>query len=315
MRRFILEVGPLAAVVSQPNRFSQFMALLSLIAICLAGVSTPAFAQFLGPGVFSGTPKPRSSDATNGAESTYSGYILFTNISRSIVEQVLPPGMQLATNSAASTLHPVIFMFGHQRNTKWLIGGISYPVFDQYEEMILIVPFVQQAGQTNWHNYVVRMYLNDLTWFAIGVGNSVYAYAKEFGTFDELGLGVTVFSDLLYTSTPFFVAGMQVGAWQTSAEAESALPNYKAIQAIFEMPVLGYDDSIFGPRLVCSYFEFHYDTAMVAPLQSQHRFLQSFRGNMAPWVGLGLLSSVPDGAIAIAGLDWRLQNPPAACQF
>jgi hypothetical protein len=55
---------------------------------------------------------------------------------------------------------------------------------------------------------------------------------------------------------------------------------------------------------------------MVAALQSEHRFLHSFRANMGAWVALGSLTSVPDGAIAIEGLDWRINHPPAPpCRF
>jgi hypothetical protein len=286
---------------------------LTLIAVCMAGCAPitprmpPSTLPFMGPQVFNGTYLPRSSNAKTGGEATYSGYIVFTNLSRSLVDAVLPPDLQLATNSVNLDLHPVIFLFGHQRNTKWLIAGTPIPIGNDYKEMMVVIPFVQKQGGVNWHNYVLRMYLDD--WAAISLGNLYFAYAKEWGTADEFGIAFTEF----HYVTPYFSASMQEGTWQTSAQAELALPNYKAIQAIFEMPMVGWDSWL---GLKCSYFEFHYGNAMVAALQSEHQFLRSFRANMGAWVALGSLSSVPDGAIAIEGLDWRINHPPApTCRF
>lgn len=283
----------------------QILAQLSLIAVCVAGCPT---APFLGSNDFPGSSYiRRPSNAATGGEATYSGYIIFTNISRTLVAAALPPNLLLAPNSAAPDLHPVIFLFGHQRNTKWIVAGTRIPIGDDYTEMMVLIPFVQKDAGGNMHTYAARMYLDDLE--AILLGNLHFFYAKKWGTVDELGLAFTQF----HNETPYFEAGIQVGEWHTSEQAESELPNYVAIREIFEMPIVG-SSGLLG--LKCSYFEFHYENAMVAAVQSQHRFLQPFRESMAAWVGLGALSSVRDGAVAIQGLTWRIAAPPTPpCQF
>jgi hypothetical protein len=77
------------------------------------------------------------------------------------------------------------------------------------------------------------------------------------------------------------------------------------------MPIVGRGP--FG-NMICSYFELNYQDALVAPADSHHAFLQPFKPGMESWVALGDLSSVPEGAIAIRDLNWRIkQPPPPAC--
>ena len=69
------------------------------------------------------------------------------------------------------------------------------------------------------------------------------------------------------------------------------------------MPLVG-ADVVLGTivRTVCSYWEWDYTNAEVAPASSQHQFLQPPREGTASWVQLGQLSSEPDGTFAIRGL-------------
>src|SRR3712207_2420109 len=81
-----------------------------------AALSTP---EFLGPQQFLGTYVPRSHDVTHGGEATYDGTIVFTNVDRAIARAVLPAGLDLATPVSPTTqLHPIVFLYGHQRNTR-----------------------------------------------------------------------------------------------------------------------------------------------------------------------------------------------------
>lgn len=265
-------------------------------------------APFIGPRDFSGTYTPRWIDATTGGEATYHGNIVFTNLARSIVQAALPAELKLAGNTLSPGMHPVIYLFGHPMNSRWIIAGTPILPGPNYQELMLLVPFVQSASGTKWHNYVVRMYLDDLT--AIAIGNLFFAYAKEWGIAQESGTEVTESS----AGTPYFHADIQTtGPWTTSAQAETALPNYKAIQTILDMPVVGRTPS---GKLICSYFELSYDNVTVAAVQSRHEFLQPFRPGMGGWVALGTLVSVPNGAIAIRDLNWRIrQPPPPRCHY
>jgi hypothetical protein len=224
------------------------------------------------------------------------------------VEAVIPPELKLAQNSVAPALHPVIFLFGHPVNTSWIIANTPILIGPNYQELMLLVPFVQEKTGTLWHNYVVRMYLDDPN--AIWIGNVFFAYAKEPGTSQETGTEVSEFAG----SVQMFHANIQPsGPSQSSAQAETTIPNYQAIQTILSMPIVGRRAS---GELVCSYFELTYTSAMVTPVQSSHEFLQPFVSGMSGWTGLGTLSSVANGAVAVQDLNWRIRQPPAPpCRF
>lgn len=257
---------------------------------------------FLGPNDFDGSFEPQRADAKTGGQSTYHGKVVFTNIDQKIVANALPQGLRLAEKKISATpdLHPIVYLYGHQTKTKWVIRGKNIPVGQDYQELILLIPFVQLVDHENWHNYVVRMYLNDRA--ARDIGNKFFGYAKHDATFDETATEFTVLVD----SRPTFHARIEtLGPWQTSTDAERTLPHYRDIQTIFEMPALGMKKVKKNPRFVCSYFEWKYDAAEIAPVQSQHWLLLS-----------GPLTSVPDGAIAIRNLEWRIKSPPLPpCEF
>jgi hypothetical protein len=294
-----------------------FGVLLTIVVVFTAGCACvtapqpfpPSTPPFLGPRDFVGTYSPKATAATIGGDATYDGNVVFTNLDRTLVQAILPPELKLAQNSRAPALHPVIYLYGRPTNTSWIVAETSLLVGPNYQELMLLVPFVQESTGTRWHNYVVRMYLDDAN--AIWIGNVFFAYAKMWGTSLESGTHVTEFDDV---STAKFHANIQpTGSWQPSAQAEASLPNYPAIQAILAMPVVGRRSS---GQLVCSYFELDYTNAMVAPVQSTHEFLDPFVSGMSGWVGLGSLSSVTNGAVAVSNLNWRIQQPPPPpCQF
>jgi len=256
---------------------------------------------FLGLKDFSGSYQPRRSDTKTGGQSTYHGKIVFTNIARNIVADVLPQDLRLAANNSETPdLHPVVYLYGHQTNTKWVINGRKIPVGRDYQELILVIPFVQNVKGEKWHNYIVRIYLNDKA--AREIGNKFFGYAKHDATFNETGTQFTVLVDGRPTSHATVAT---LGPWQTSKDAERTLPNYRDIQTIFEMPVLGMKEERKTLRFICSYFEWRYDSVEVAPVRSQHHLLLS-----------GSLTSVPEGAIAIRNLQWRIDHPPPPrCEF
>ena len=105
------------------------------------------------------------------------------------------------------------------------------------------------------------------------------------GTSQESGTEISEFA----AGRPYFHADIQTtGPWAPSAQAQGSIPNYEAIQMILSMPVVGRSPS---GSLVCSYFELNYNNATVAPVQSNHEFLQPFKPGMEGWVALGALSS------------------------
>ena len=68
-------------------------------------------------------------------------------------------------------------------------------------------------------------------------------------------------------------------------------------------------------RTVCSYWEWDYASAEVAPVTSRHQYHQPLAKGMSGWVQLGPLSSDPSGSFAIRGLRWRMATKLATCYF
>jgi hypothetical protein len=229
------------------------------------------------------------------------GQIFFTNLPRQTAASLLKPGLRLAQNlSSFPNVHPVIQLQGRQTDTSWIFDGIAQGVGPEYTELILLVPFVQMSAGSQWHNFVVRMYLDDLG--AIGVGNLHYGYAKEHGSFEDSR--PQDFDALVGGNKAFWCGFQSQGAWRPSAQAENDIANYKEMQAILAMPVIG----LFWTSLsyVCSYFDWDFSNANVAPIGCEHAYYGAF----TPGMPGGTLSSVPNGAIDIEGLGWRVEFPP-----
>lgn len=261
----------------------------------------------LGPADFYGSFTPRAANARDGGQSTYEGALVVTMLERALVAAVLPAGLKLATPKLPATQHPVLHLIGHQRDPHYLVNGVLLPVplGVDYRELILLVPFVVADNGTLWHNFAVRMVLDNLP--AVEIGNLHYAYAKEMASLDLASATATVVQrdELLFEQTL-----SADGAWQSSTNAESGLPRYTDLQQIFAMPIVGYDG-----RLVCSYFEWGYAQAEVAPATSLHRFARPFRAGMEGWVSSGMRSGAADGVVKLRRLQWRLKFPAIECHF
>jgi hypothetical protein len=104
------------------------------------------------------------------------------------------------------------------------------------------------------------------------------------------------------------------GPWVASNNV--TLAGWSDLQEIFKMPLVGANVA-FGNVLqtVCSYWEWDYTNAEVAPAFSQLQFLQPPCVGTNSWVQLGQLSSDPNGTFAVSGLRWRMAGVPPACVF
>jgi hypothetical protein len=111
--------------------------------------------RFPAPADFNGSYDPRANDAQYGGQSTYNGSIAVTLLDRSLVQSALPGDIRLAQRLDGGTTHPLVHLVGHQRNLKYLINGIPIDSFlPDYQEMILLIPFVVRAFGSKWHNFV-----------------------------------------------------------------------------------------------------------------------------------------------------------------
>jgi hypothetical protein len=277
---------------------------------------------FLGPDAFLPGPYIAKSVKTqDGGQATFRGYIVFTNLGRDLVGEIVPQGLELAENHVSRDVHPVMYLFGFQENTRWIVGGETLMEGESYDELMLLVPFVRGCGGRLWHTHAVRMYLNHTV--AINIGNRCFAYAKERGKFDlkdidQAAFRMTAYDD--HKQKKFRAKISLTGRWRPSAEAASAdpaqrIPNYATIQTILAMPIVGRRRST--GELVCSYFDMDYANTRVAPIESVHEFVHPFVPEMSSsWTNLGRLSNVVDGAVAVERLEWHIdEHPLDACRF
>jgi hypothetical protein len=269
--------------------------------------------QFPAPGDFNGYYEPQPAPVTVGGQSTYTGFLVVSMIDRQLVEAMLPAGLALATSNTGLVQHPVIHLVGHQRVLLDLLPqGIQVPSgLTDYQEMILLVPFVEYNG--TWHNFAARMYLDNNA--AVYGGNLGYAYAKVLGDLVENASGPETTTQVNVTGSPYFFSDVvRTGSWLTAAQASATFPRWTDLNEYMAMPILGWDNLGLGGslRVMCSYFEWDFTNATFAAAQSKHRFEDDFRPPyMAPWVALGDLSNAVDGAIAVRDVRWRIIHPPA----
>ena len=176
-----------------------------------------------------------------------------------------------------------------------------------YKEMTLLIPFVQKKGESNWHNYALRMYLDNAQ--AVFLGNTFYGYARKLGNFVEDTNNLVVSA---LAGDVVRINAVAVDDWLNHEDADESLPYYRSMLEILQMPVLGrHRDG----HNICSYFELNPDDALVRKLAAHVEFLSPLVPAMESWAELGRQASAPDGAFEIRALEWRIQYPPAACQF
>ena len=303
-------------------RNSSWLALTSLVLV-LGGCCHPkdvlprSTPGFWGPDDFTGSYDSAAKEPAINTQTTWNGDIVFTNLPRSVVSNVLPADLQLAANVGDMPgQHPVVLMFGVQTNLRWVVPPI--PAGNPYNEMILLIPFVQKVGGQKWHDYVVRMYLD----WQMGVdgGNLLYGYRKELGTLVQ-SASLTQPPEFIYKVTqgnaPRLTAQVTgQSAWMSDAAAKTALANYEDMKTIFGMPILGTWPASYATAspYVCSYFVFQWDAVSVRSASTSFQFESNFVPNMDPWVAAGTLYNLKNGDFGVTGLSWQLTSPKT-CDF
>ena len=282
--------------------------LLVILTVTIAAAAGCAFAQspppastspFPGPKDFQGGFVPAPGPVVNGLQADYSGTLVVLMLDRNLVQSVLPQGASLAPTKTPSTQHPVIYLIGTQNNPLGVQNGQPTPIPGAmtYKEMSLLVPFVVLNNGANWHNLVVRMFLDNGV--AVWGGNACCAYQKFPAMLDYQNqgnqsthtislLGTTLFQDQEALNSAF------VPPWNVGRP-----PRFPALRKIFEMPILGYQ-SFFGyTQYLCTYWEWNFNNAQIASASSQFQFTTPSAPGIQGWTALGSLTNAPNGAVAI----------------
>jgi len=242
-----------------------------------------------------------------GARTTYIGHIMVTQLPRSEVEKVLRSGLRLsdlATNPGTATaMHPIIILAGRQTELTWNVPGWpTLPEQNNYNELMLLIPFVTSATGTKWHNYVVRMYLDSAD--AVTVGNQWWGYQKE----------MAALTIPAATGTISVSQGCD-RKFEATTTAASGLANYSELQKILSMPILATLNPTSNPVDSCSYFVFDWTAAQAQPENVKMSFEKTFLSpavsnppstGMDPWVTRGQLANSPGWAFGIQNVHWQI---------
>ena len=217
---------------------------MGTIAGCVGnpGPITVTNVPFPGPSGFQGSFVPAPGPVMNGGQADYSGTAVVTMLDRNLVNSVLPAGASLAPTTTPSSMHPVIYLIGHQGHLSGVTNGQPYPTaLAGYREMSLLIPFVFLNGGTDWHNYVVRMYIPPDAPIEILGGNVCCGYHKIPALLDYQETGSVLnhhvqtldllprFTDTITLQGPYVSAG----------QAGATVPRLADLQTIFKMPILG----------------------------------------------------------------------------
>jgi hypothetical protein len=235
---------------------------------------------------FHGEAVPDRRPWIKGGQSTWSGSIIVSQLSRAQAGELLPHYLELAQPKDGSDIHYMVLLLGVHRDLKMVLWGMRWGVWkwvcEGYAELIVLIPFVTSKRGTYWHNYVIGMVLDDQ--LAVSVGNSYFGYRKTYGrfTFERRTTRVA-------THRPLFDAVHRPARHNNL---------WGSLKAIFTAPILS--DGLGRP--IGTYWSFDIDDADVAAAEVEHRFVQPFKGIAA--------GAAKGAAIVVEGMRWRLNGEP-----
>jgi len=258
---------------------------------------------FLDDSVFPGSFVARS-ELSNSfvSQASFNGCIAVSNWPRREAASLLPPELELGANSAATPdVHPVVFVFGDQTHGAMMFGGFTYSLGVNYQELGICIPFVKHRDGTLLQTYMVRMYSSYT--IATWNGNLHYGFSKEMARLRWQGplYVVTTEDDRLLLHAAVDAAG----PW--SAGRGCALPNFRALQALFALPVIGRKPT---GVYACSYFGWDFDDALVRPADVSVSIEAGVLGDLPT----RQCSDVAAGSFEVRGMMWRL-SWPTSCRF
>jgi hypothetical protein len=207
----------------------------------------------------------------------------------------LPTGFELAPPVAACAHHPIVLVFGEQRDPAVLRGGLAVPIGPSYGELCMFVPYVRSLAHGELCTFAWRMWS---TYFpAVWEGNHRY-FAKDLATIRSTD---DVFVAADHEVRPLVHAVVD-GDGDWDAVRAGSPPGLDAIRDAFTLPVLGRPA---GGRLASSYFDWDFSAASARPVRTSIWLDGALVGDAQPHE----LAVAPGDAVAIRDMTWRLSWP------
>jgi hypothetical protein len=232
------------------------------------------------------------------ARATFHGCIVVAVWPYDRVEALVPEGIELAECESTPNRHPVVFLFGDQREGARYFAGLTFPTGIQYQEFALAVPWVRVAGSETLHTLVLRMVSSHPG--ARLAGNIYYGFGKQMG---RMGWHGSIFLMTNEDDRLLFHAQIEpADSW--SACAAKAPRCLDLVRAVFALPILGCKAD---GALITSYFAWTFDQARVRPIDAALSIDHPFAPGLAP----GWCYGDPAHSVEVRGMTWQLSWPGA----
>lgn len=119
------------------------------------------------------------------SRAVFDGAILCTAPRREALERALPAELRLARGAGGDDWHPVLFALGDQTRGASRIAGIEVEWGTSYQEVVVVVPFVESRRTGRLAVYAAGMYSS--YYLPNWVGTAAYGYDKRPGAVERRG--------------------------------------------------------------------------------------------------------------------------------
>ncbi len=207
---------------------------------------------------------------------------------RAEIERLLPSGLALAW-STRPDLHPVVYVFGEQREGTVIFAGRPIALGIRYPEVALAVPFVRGSASRYLHTWMAYMATSHEA--AAWSGTRLYGYTKELARLEHDSEGFRVL-DLDGDCR----VQARVGA---RGDAPPGLDALETIREMFRLPIVGQN----GTGLVGSFFDWSFAEAEVRAIEV------TLEWSRPPLAGLAAGTWTADAAFGVRRMGWRVSWP------
>jgi uncharacterized protein with NAD-binding domain and iron-sulfur cluster len=208
-----------------------------------------------------------------GGVGSMEGYCFTIRPESSDVEKLLPPGLSLDAPPGASwgTTHPIVFLFCRQKNVR--PGFIPFGGL-RYQEVIQLIPFVQQDGDApagGPFSYMPYLFLDEIA--PVWIGVNLYGFNKRLARIASDRGSFEVKCDLGELSTDFSVHGLP---------GRASNPRFSHLQSIRRLLDRPFISQTTNGNLVYSYLDFCFDTATFQAVSGEAALTAPFDPSPSP---------------------------------
>jgi hypothetical protein len=239
-----------------------------------------------------------------GGVGSMEGYCFTIKPKSCYVEKLLPPGLSLDAPPGAQwgATHPVVFLFCRQKNVR--PGFIPFGGL-RYQEVIQLIPFVQQDGDApagGPFSYMPYLFLDEIA--PVWIGVNLYGFNKRLARIASDRGSFEVQCDLGELSTDLSECGLP---------GRASNPRFSHLQSIRQLLDRPFISQTTNGAFVYSYLDLCFDTATFQPVSGEAALSAPFYPSPSPPECIEVSSIVDEdyGAFRFQ-TTWKLSVPLSA---